>query len=512
MGSMGAGFRTLWEDEQSESDMYAVLKTYIGSFGSNDSIQKRKEDYGNAVCQFKKQYQKVKQMEQELRQVSSARKNFMAQKASFHSRAQGAKTLQSKQEQNAAQFLKEMQDLDQELKLAGQTLERYRTELSEAQYYKFWQDRTQTDIENQIQNIRRQIMELEGSRRIWDVILEIFHRPTMLSRTIQEHYEVLAKAEQAFRDEATKAAQLRWELERQTQKYNAKSNAIMELKRRQNRLVEKRQNCLNQADQLQVQIEESLKKIEEARSLYQRRLKEASGRQADQRMTVLSEEFFHLYDSKEDSESTAAQVANPWHTAAYNREREKLFYEALKLHKAFLLGSKACLWNFKNLLLLWKEPRDDDKKTVTVSKRDREAAFGSLLNTVFLLTPVLSTTFASAGTMLSSIRRSGEIGCLIIDEAGQAAPQMALGSLFRCRRAIVVGDPKQVEPVVTDELDLIKQVIQNDDTSYYQSKTHSVQEFADRLNTNWNHLYRGWRKNLGGVPSDCASTLYQSHV
>lgn len=212
-------------------------------------------------------------------------------------------------------------------------------------------------------------------------------------------------------------------------------------------------------------------------------LKEASQRQGDQAMTVLDEEFFRLYDSEVNEESTKAQLANPWHTAAYNREREKLFCEALRLHKAFLLGSKACLWNFKNLLLLWKEPRDDDNKSVIFSQRDREAAFGSILNTVFLLTPVLSTTFASAGNMLASIRNPGEIGCLIIDEAGQAAPQMALGSLYRCRRAIVVGDPRQVEPVVTDELDLIKQVIQNDYTGYYQSKRHSVQEFADRLNS-----------------------------
>ena len=35
---------------------------------------------------------------------------------------------------------------------------------------------------------------------------------------------------------------------------------------------------------------------------------------------------------------------------------------------------------------------------------------------------------------------------------------------------------------MTDELGLIKQVIPNDYTGYYQSKTHLVQGFADRLN------------------------------
>ncbi|MFQ9873397.1 AAA domain-containing protein [Waltera sp.] len=41
------------------------------------------------------------------------------------------------------------------------------------------------------------------------------------------------------------------------------------------------------------------------------------------------------------------------------------------------------------------------------------------------------------------------LGMLIIDESGQAIPQSALGALYRTKRAVVVGDPLQVEPVVT---------------------------------------------------------------
>ena len=52
--------------------MYAVLKTYIGSFGSNDSIQQYKGNYISAAHRFKRQYEKVRQMEQELQQISGA--------------------------------------------------------------------------------------------------------------------------------------------------------------------------------------------------------------------------------------------------------------------------------------------------------------------------------------------------------------------------------------------------------------------------------------------------------
>ena len=60
--------------------------------------------------------------------------------------------------------------------------------------------------------------------------------------------------------------------------------------------------------------------------------------------------------------------------------------------------------------------------------------------------------------------------------------QMAVGALFRSRRAIIVGDPKQVEPVVTDDLRLLREAFTEPVYAPYQSKSLSVQSCADLLN------------------------------
>src|SRR5690606_30583599 len=66
----------------------------------------------------------------------------------------------------------------------------------------------------------------------------------------------------------------------------------------------------------------------------------------------------------------------------------------------------------------------------------------------FLLIPVISTTFASFAKLFRGMGKES-LGWLIIDEAGQAVPQAALGGMWRAKHIVAVGDPLQIEPVVT---------------------------------------------------------------
>lgn len=113
-----------------------------------------------------------------------------------------------------------------------------------------------------------------------------------------------------------------------------------------------------------------------------------------------------------------AQTACPWTYAAYDRLREELFYQALMLHKAFVLSSNRVKQNLMRLFALWGG---------RLEPTDRKAAYGDLLNTLLLIIPVLSTTFASVQTFLEDVP-PGALGLVIIDEAGQATPQSALGA------------------------------------------------------------------------------------
>lgn len=173
------------------------------------------------------------------------------------------------------------------------------------------------------------------------------------------------------------------------------------------------------------------------------------------------------------SHNESSQSACPWTNAAYDKLREELFYQALMLHKAFILHSNAVNQNLNCLFAVW-----NDK----ITGIDRNAAYSHLFNTLQLLIPVVSTTFASVQSFLDGIG-SEQLGMLIIDEAGQATPQSALGAIWRTQKAVVVGDPFQVEPIVTVPKALqLRFADEHQIPPVYRLPEISVQMLADSMN------------------------------
>jgi len=151
---------------------------------------------------------------------------------------------------------------------------------------------------------------------------------------------------------------------------------------------------------------------------------------------------WHLSDVERDD----FHRASPYHD---ERElflaRRALFVAALDLHKAFIVHT----WSKLKQNLMRCMYMLQGQITPGLIKGGPMELWDSL----FLVVPLVSSTFASFPRLFRGVGQE-QLAWVLIDEAGQAAPQNCVGALWRAKRAVVVGDPRQLEPVVglPDEL------------------------------------------------------------
>lgn len=167
-------------------------------------------------------------------------------------------------------------------------------------------------------------------------------------------------------------------------------------------------------------------------------------------------------------EGEACQARAFWQSEKLNRLRNELFSAAMALHEAFFLEVQTNELVFALSRLLTSPPAGDARKI--------------LWQWFFMLVPVVSSTFASFRRQFAGVGPE-ELGWLIIDEAGQAVPQAAVGAIMRARRVVVVGDPLQIEPVVTQSTRLLMRLGNYwlpDSRARYAVDAQSAQTLADR--------------------------------
>lgn len=165
------------------------------------------------------------------------------------------------------------------------------------------------------------------------------------------------------------------------------------------------------------------------------------------------------------------QLCAPWADATYTEARNRLFLEALRLHKSFILGAQPRL----------KDNLDVAMAVLREGLQIPEATLRTVWQSFFLVVPVVSTTFASLPRLFRGLERE-VFGWLFIDEAGQATPQQALGGIWRARHSVIVGDPQQLEPIVSLPLSAQHALRRNNrvDEQWTPENT-SAQRIADRL-------------------------------
>lgn len=175
----------------------------------------------------------------------------------------------------------------------------------------------------------------------------------------------------------------------------------------------------------------------------------------------------------------AIELAEPWRLEGWRQARARVFIQALKLHRVFFELEASRMRS--NLFLI------NGMLIGTRYKGFSRDAIRSVWASLFMVVPVLSSTFASFARSFGSLG-AGDIGWLLVDEAGQASPQAAVGALWRSRRALLVGDPLQLKPIVT-----VSDAVLEHMRTHYQVDTHwlpnrqSAQTLADEA-TRWGRM------------------------
>ncbi len=250
---------------------------------------------------------------------------------------------------------------------------------------------------------------------------------------------------------------------------------------------------LDELKQLQARLQEASRTSAQSQQAL-----EAAGREQERALQVLREQEGRLASERRALEEartqlTAAaarlgaptgsavaaashaerQLSTAWFDTRAQHTRDELFVAAMALHRAFIDAAAAPLRH--NLAGMMRE-------LWTGAPRASAELVHDLWASLFLVIPLVSTTFASVEKMFGTLPLSS-LGWLLIDEAGQATPQSAVGAVMRAKRAIVVGDPMQVEPVVMLPESLTRAVCERFgvDPTRFAAPTASVQTLADRV-------------------------------
>jgi len=162
-----------------------------------------------------------------------------------------------------------------------------------------------------------------------------------------------------------------------------------------------------------------------------------------------------------------AHRSSVWTEPGFERARSDLFLAGLHLHELFLRANLRKLYAYLGAL----------RKVLTGDVRVSEAMLLQVWKGIFVLSPVVSTTLASMRRLPLS---QAWIGLLLVDEAGQATPQSVVGALARAQKAVLVGDPLQIEPVFSVPAPIVERLMEEGQVApHFSPITESAQTVAD---------------------------------
>jgi hypothetical protein len=141
-------------------------------------------------------------------------------------------------------------------------------------------------------------------------------------------------------------------------------------------------------------------------------------------------ELFAVPSAEDDADIEASsELAAPWADPEFAATRTELFLAALALHKALVAVQADRIG--ENLRAL--------ADFLTGKSRPGDRALLAAWQTLFLVVPVVSTTFASLPALFCGLDPAS-IGWLLTNDAGPVPFDQAGGATWRARRTVVVGE------------------------------------------------------------------------
>lgn len=168
-----------------------------------------------------------------------------------------------------------------------------------------------------------------------------------------------------------------------------------------------------------------------------------------------------------DFEKTLQQYS-PLGSQKLNHVRSQLFSAALNLNEVLIESQAKSFEGFFDDLIGLLDG--------FVETNENPPEHKLLWSILFLFFPVISTSLSSVENQFKLMQQAEGFGLAMIDEAGQAINYHVVGLLQRCKQVIFVGDPIQLEPVVTIPYQIDKSIAQD----YIKlSQIHSDNEWGD---------------------------------
>lgn len=237
----------------------------------------------------------------------------------------------------------------------------------------------------------------------------------------------------------------------------AKSNKII------TELEQKLKENQNDCKKLINRVKPLLKRLE----VYQGLKDELHGDYGISYENIPDENLFDAFSFDKDK----FHKSNPWSSVKINTLRSNIFLKSLTLQKYAIFCNARQFRSNINLLFEMLEGKAEVSNHIALS----------LWRTFFFCLPVVSTTLASVSRLFKSLD-TDSIGWLLLDEAGQATPQSAVGIINRAKRSIIIGDPLQNEPVFITPQKLVNILNRSYNTEgIWSPLITSVQELTDRI-------------------------------